>query len=726
MFRKLSIARALAVSLTTAAFLSACGGGSDSSNDDVDVDGNEPLSVSVVSTESQAVTGDDALIAIARSRESRGKGVDRFDAGSLSPDDLSVTLNGNDVTSSFRLADLGSNGTALLGRVDDLALGDNTLSVKAPGSRSQSLMVISHPITGPVFSGPQEQPFICETQASGLGMPLDEDCSIATRTDYFYLSSSNDTLKPLDPDAERPEDVATTTTSEGKTVAMIVRRDTGTINRAIYQTAILDDPAEPGPDPWTRTAGWNGRLVYLFGGGCGPGYHQGNINTIDALDPGLLGQGYAVATSTLNVLNVNCNDVLSAETALMVKEHFTETYGLPLYTIGRGGSGGAIQQHMIADNYPGILDGITPSASFPDNLSIGPGINDCPLLLASLDRGDVTLTGEQRRQVSGFGNFGYCQAWAASFAPLIQPSACPAIIPDELIYDAVDNPKGVRCTSQDHYKNILGVDPDTGFAPPLFDNQGVQYGLQALNNGVISIDEFLDLNAAMGGYDIDGNIIADRSVVDTETLKTLYGTGRIVAAGAGLETTPIIDFRSYRDQAVDIHDSFRSHSMRARLRNGNGDAGNQIISVADGGVAQGDPIGQMDRWLAAIRADDGDTDLAAKVSASKPTDVVDACYRDDGTKLPQTITADGSNECSTMFPFFGDPRTAAGAPLANDIAKCSLKPVDTGDYAPAVVFSDAQAQRLQGIFPDGVCDWSQPGVGQVPLRGTWLSFAPPD
>ena len=33
-------------------------------------------------------------------------------------------------------------------------------------------------------------------------------------------------------------------------------------------------------------------------------------------------------------------------------------------------------------------------------------------------------------------------------------------------------------------------------------------------------------------------------------------------------------------------------------------------------------------------------------------------------------------------------------------------------------------ERLQAIFPDGVCDWSQPGVSQSGLRGTWLTFGP--
>ena len=90
-----------------------------------------------------------------------------------------------------------------------------------------------------------------------------------------------------------------------------------------------------------------------------------------------LARGYAVASSTLNVLDNNCSDVISAEAALMVKEHFIETYGPARYTIGWGGSGGAIQQQLIANNYPGILDGIIP-ASFPD-ATTSATVTDCRL-----------------------------------------------------------------------------------------------------------------------------------------------------------------------------------------------------------------------------------------------------------------------------------------------------------------------------------------------------------
>jgi hypothetical protein len=57
------------------------------------------------------------------------------------------------------------------------------------------------------------------------------------------------------------------------------------------------------------------------------------------------------------------------------------------------------------------------------------------------------------------------------------------------------------------------------------------------------------------------------------------------------------------------------------------------------------------------------------------------------------------------------PRQVAGGPLTENILKCELTPLNSADYSP-VVLSSAQLGRLHAVFPDGVCDWSEKGVGQ--------------
>ena len=76
--------------------------------------------------------------------------------------------------------------------------------------------------------------------------------------------------------------------------------------------------------------------------------------------------------------------------------------------------------------------------------------------------------------------------------------------------------------------------------------------------------------------------------------------------------------------------------------------------------------------------------------------------------------------CHEIFPIGTDARMVAGAPWANDILKCTLKPIDEGDYVQSL--TDQQLDRLEQVFSEGVCDWTQPGVGQVPLAGTWAFY----
>ena len=99
--------------------------------------------------------------------------------------------------------------------------------------------------------------------------------------------------------------------------------------------------------------------------------------------------------------------------------------------------------------------------------------------------------------------------------------------------------------------------------------------------------------------------------------------------------------------------------------------------------------------------------------------------RDDSNSTQHAqVFGDGrlpNSQCNTLFPSFAFPRYIAGGPLAANNIKCQLKPVDLGDYQ--VSLTSAEITRLQTMFPQGVCDWSKPGVnrtGVVP----WASFGP--
>ena len=679
--------------------------------------------IRVLSGRPDMVTGGDALVGVAAP-----PGAD------LSA--LRVTRNGEDVTGAFRADPTG----ALIGLVDGLSDAGELAVTDAGGAVRATLSVVNHPVEGPVFSGPHEQPFVCETEAfelvSGetLGPPLDDACSIARRVDYAYRSTADGELKPLADPRARPDDLASTTTSTGADAPYVVRIETGAINRAVYQIAMLHDPAsEAEPDPWTPPAGWNGRLVYTFGGGCVNGWFRQGARTGGVTDDAMLSRGYAVASSSLNVYANNCNDLLAAETMMMVKERFVEAYGAPRHTIGWGCSGGAYQNHQIADNYPGLLDGIIPGCSFPDvGFGTIPMITDARLLNHYFAHaGAGAFTEEQQRAVAGFLVLATMPNVSINAGRITVGEFCPDVLPEALRYHPADNPTGARCDVYEHYVNVYGRDPETGFARRPLDNVGVQYGLQALEDGVITATQFLDLNEGIGGYDGDGRFHPDRTEADPQAIRIAYETGRLTSGGGGLAATPIIDYRAYSDDREngDVHTRYHSFSMRERLRKANGRTDNHVMLVEDerhGLYSSRSPVlrealRQMDRWLDNLAADASSDPPADKVARAKPADLTDACWSRDAepVKMTEPQVRDGGR-CAELYPAPPSPREVAGAPLASDVVKCRLKPVDPADYAAGL--TDAELDRLRSIFPDGVCDWTKPGVGQTGLKETWLTF----
>ena len=63
--------------------------------------------------------------------------------------------------------------------------------------------------------------------------------------------------------------------------------------------------------------------------------------------------------------------------------------------------------------------------------------------------------------------------------------------------------------------------------------------------------------------------------------------------------------------------------------------------------------------------------------------------------------------------------------MADDVLKCELRPTDDFDYGN-VFFTGGQWDRLNAIFPNGVCDYSRKGVEQRSLEGTWLDYSARD
>jgi hypothetical protein len=683
-----------------------------------------------VSTRADRVSGGDVLVEI----------VTPPTGGSA----VTATVDGRDVSAAFHRREDGS----YLGLIAGLKLGKNTLKVQgAPWSvPDESLELTNYPSTGPIVSGPPLQPFVCQTDTfklpdgSVIGKPQDDNCSFPTRIDYVYLPAGASELKPVADPMHLPADAATTTTVSGATVRFVVRVETGAMNRGIYQNVILHDPArDPAPTPFSPPPAWNRRLIALHGSGCPSGWYRGGgVMGVNPLNVTRLGEGYALFTNSLNHPTNSCNPFLAGETTMMGKEHFIETFGVPFFTVSIGGSGGAYTSLQVADAFPGLFDGVVVTSTFPDALSIATAGLDAHLLTHYFaGPAGAALTDTQKVAVSGYSGMKAFvdaanqaqrtdpvpdRADVAGYKSAVWHEAVPAAVR----YDPATNPKGARPTIFDVARNIYGVDAKTGFARRTFDNVGIQYGLKALNDGVLTPQQFLDLNEHIGGVDQDDNYVAARAAGDAGALRRAYQAGVSLGGGGGLASIPVFDAGPYND-AGGYHYQWFHFAVRERMNKQNGRAGNHLMWR--GIVPAERSWAVFERWVTAVKSDRSSAAAYDKVVRNRPADAVDGCWVAAAATAParfiaeaQTFGSQPTSECNKIYPSYSFVRQVAGGPLDGNVLKCQLKPIDLKDYG-ATRLGEPDRQRLRRLFPDGVCDWTKPGVSQVPVL-PWASFGP--
>ncbi len=712
--------------------------------------------IEVLSNRADLISGGDALIRINLPSNATIQG-------------LKVALNGKDVSSVFVQSSTG----AAIGLVDGLTDGRNILTAKT-GSGSDSVILINHPNGGPVFSGPQLQPWTCLNSSP----TTDSQCNQPAQYTWQYKSTSG-SFQTYDP-SNPPSNVATTTTDQGVTVPYIVRIETGYQDRDQYQISVLYQPSKP----WTAAqpqAQFNHKLVVTHGGSCGVDYQNATAPVTTSSQSGdqldyALGSGFAVMSTSLNNSGHNCNVAVQAESEMMAKEHLIESYGTLRYTIGTGCSGGSLAQHQIENAYPGIYQGLLVTCSFPDawttatqfldyhvllnyfginaagivNLVKDPSTTDPSVLATTVSSllsgtlangwnpiqiGEVLGGGSDGAGiVNGIVNASVSEI--AQFHVIFPTDACLGIT-DAQRYSA-SNPSGIRCDIQDAQINLLAPNLPAdwskaesqvghGFAGLPVDNVGVQYGLASLKSGTISVSQFLDLNARAGGIDGDINSTTQRRAAPRLALENVYRSGGINETN-NLDTAAIIDCRGPNPGL--FHDAYRAFAVRARLDREHGGHGNQVIWEGPY-ILQADlscalnSLKAMDQWLAAVEQDSSKATLAQKILSNKPSTVTDECWDGVGNMLSHDLCG------STVVQVYGTPRMVAGDSISTDINKCQLKPLDPNDYfgTPGPIgspsFTAAQWAQMQQIFPNGVCDFSKPGVGQQPTI-PWQTYQDSD
>ncbi|MGI9589967.1 MAG: DUF6351 family protein, partial [Myxococcota bacterium] len=433
---------------------------------------------------------------------------------------VEIRVNGQDVTDSFAPA---GNPGQLEGVVTDLVLGDNLLEVGLSHRGSffpvEELVLTNYAVSGPIFSGPQQEVFVCSDDGdranAELGPAIDEDCAVETVVSFKYRTTGG-TWADYDPNAPPPADLAQTTTMDGDTVDYIVRWERGTINRFIYSIAVLSPQEQDEATP--ELSAWNKRLIYYFQGGVAIGHYQGDPSRSRMLYDHGLGLGYAVIYSTGTKTGTHYNLELGGETAIMVKDRFVSAYGNPDYTVGVGGSGGGIQQYVYGQNHKGLIDAGVPQRSYPDMITQTIHTGDCELLERWIDTqvfagNPKWFDWENRTELEGMNALnGFDNDFLALLPPGVPQGSSECVNGWRGLAPLVLNPlfgtaPGISLPDQlstewTHFGdavNIYGVAAD-GFAASTWDNVGVQYGLDALLSGFLTPDDFLDLNAQVGSW----------------------------------------------------------------------------------------------------------------------------------------------------------------------------------------------------------------------------------
>lgn len=592
-----------------------------------------------------------------------------------------------------------------------------------------------------------------------------KDCSLKTTLSYYRIDADERVHRVND---ELLTDLAAMSRFDGRLFSV----EQGTINRFIYTLIVPVDHSEVGRRVAEKA--WNKRLIYQFNGGSGLGFRQGRQPVVRVMDRQIqqLLDGYAIISSSGNRTSYTYNMLLAEDTARRVKRQFTSLYGEPLYTVGIGGSGGGLAQYLIGQNSVGILDGLIPLYSYPDMITQATYALDCDLFnnyftFRAANRGDWK-DWRKRQLIEGMNALNdfpqripYLQPvnqLMAGFSPSLPRGNSECINGYFGLSSFLNNPRQgflrdffhrdvvskVNWSYWQDMINVLGED-SRGFGLSTWDNVGVQYGLSALVDEKISVAEFFDINQKIGSWkpphqmkeesivtplgrklplwlSLWGNHniaeVSDRTARrrsgSIEAMHAAYRSGQVFIGRVSL---PIIDVRHYLEQDLDMHHISASFYSRLRLLAANGHADNHVIWISHKKFSPvNEAFKQMDKWLLSI-----EQDPLKSVVSTRPVGLEDGCFAEDGSVIEQGKGVwdgrwNGKDDgiCSQHYPMYSNSRIRAGGSWAGDLFKCQLIPVSQAIIRGVYGERDMTEYQstLQHIFPDGVCDYSQPDAGR--------------
>jgi hypothetical protein len=654
----------------------------------------------------------------------------------------------------------------------------------------------------PLFAGPKQYPFLCQTVDSGLGQSLvdnqqgfgvavyqqdsngnqtselagySQDCSLPTRLHYFMLDEA--TANNSKPDFARFDDELPASIRQlDSDPQLLVRAETGTINRYIYVLLIPTTPRDQRDQP--DLSRWNHKAVYHFKGAVGIGFQQGEARLTRMLRDmrTALQQGYAVLYSTGTETDYLYNAWIQEDTALRVKQQFAARYGQPLYTVGFGDSGGGLQQYLMAQNHPGLIDGGVAIIAYPDMVTQVTYGLDCELLEYYFDRlapdPEFWRNPQHRSWIEGLSysttadknELDYLTT-VISLLHLRRPPQKDGVTECNHSWRGIsanaNNPhfnshfgryatavnKGNFWTHWQDNRDVYGTDAE-GRAQVPTGNTGVQYGLAAWRDGRISAAQFLDINRKVGAWKPQADMqqehfwlasedkglagllrfspwgehnmthngkamtLAPRSTGSAEAARGAWASGNVFQGEINI---PIIDVRPYKDAVPDMHHSWSAISTRSRILARQGSNPWQSIWMSNPDYkARWDAFAALTRWL--------DDRAEGRYLDGPPDYAEDRCVDSQGQVLDQgddvwngAWNGKEDGACTRRMPFFMSSRQVAGDDSRASSLICPLITVDQAINAGFYAPLDVSpwAQQLREIFPNGVCDYRQSAASGI-------------
>jgi hypothetical protein len=250
----------------------------------------------------------------------------------------------------------------------------------------------------------------------------------------------------------------------------------------------------------------------------------------------------------------------------------------------------------------------------------------------------------------------------------------------------------------------------------------VQEGSPFYPPGVIDLTNWDPWSARNQIYSTDPlNNPAPRTAGSVQAMQAVYKAGLVFRGNINL---PIIDWRPYLENVLDMHNSHQSFASRQRMLDADGNASNQVIwfSAYNGGARPdktAEALAVMDQWMQNIQ---GHPERG--VVGNKPAGATDRCFDQAGNQLAAganvwdgILNNNAPGACTQQFQLHSTSRRVAGGPFEQSIFKCQLIPVGEaitrgfyGTWTPSL----QQQAWLTKIFPTGVCDYAKPDAGLPP------------